>query len=337
MSNTRPSDRELIKSEMTDPIVSVCMITYNHEAYIAQAIESVLMQKTDFPFEIVIGEDCSLDQTRTIVQDYIERYPSRIRAQFPEQNQGMLPNFGATLNSCRGKYIALLEGDDYWTDPLKLKKQVEYLEKHKDCSMVFHNTAVYLDGIGLTGEVSQPLKLKEKYDLRDLLVENFIPTLSVMVRNGLVETLPDWYYELPIGDWPFHILHAMQGLVGYINETMAAYRIHSHGAFSKLDAVQRIKTRLDVLDSLRFHLHLDKYPEYQLGLARVYLKLSAVYSDTDHFKIGKQYLWKSIHTKAISNLTVGQLAMLIKYYLPRLYKFIKQMTGGKVDFRRKFV
>ena len=109
-------------SSLPDVKVSVAMITYNHERFIAQAIESVLMQQTDFAVELVIGEDCSTDKTRAIVCAYGERYPERIRLLLPERNQGMIPNFVATMNACQGQYIALLEGDDYWTDRIQAAK-----------------------------------------------------------------------------------------------------------------------------------------------------------------------------------------------------------------------
>ena len=105
-----------VNPDANDIKVSVCMITYNHERFIAQAIESVLMQETDFRVELVIGEDCSTDGTRAIVREFGERFPERIRLLLPEHNLGMMPNFVATLSACRGQYVALLEGDDYWTD-----------------------------------------------------------------------------------------------------------------------------------------------------------------------------------------------------------------------------
>ena len=130
-----------------DVKVSVHMITYNHERFIAQAIEGVLMQQTDFAVELVIGEDCSTDGTRAIVRRYGERYPERIRLLLQERNLGARANALATLNACRGQYIALCEGDDYWTDPTKLQKQVDFLESHPECSLCFHRVlVVYEDG-----------------------------------------------------------------------------------------------------------------------------------------------------------------------------------------------
>lgn len=109
------------------PLVSVCMITYNHEKYIKDAIEGILMQKTSFPIELIIGEDCSTENTRKIVEDYAEKYPNLIFAQYSEKNLDMMNNFFNVLQAVRSKYIALCEGDDYWTDPLKLQKQVDFL------------------------------------------------------------------------------------------------------------------------------------------------------------------------------------------------------------------
>src|SRR5215831_15832736 len=119
-------------------ILSVCVITYNHEEYIAEALEGVLKQVTDFPFEVVIGEDKSADRTREICESYAAKYP-QIRILPPEENMGMMKNFWRTWKACQGKYIAYLEGDDYWTDPLKLQKQVDFLEANPGYSTCFHN------------------------------------------------------------------------------------------------------------------------------------------------------------------------------------------------------
>ena len=117
------------------PLVSVFMITYNHEKFIAQAIEGVLMQKTNFPFELIIGEDCSTDRTREIVVDYAQRFPEIIKPILHEKNVGMKSNMNTCMQACSGKYTAICEGDDYWIDSLKLQKQVGFLEAHSDFSM----------------------------------------------------------------------------------------------------------------------------------------------------------------------------------------------------------
>jgi glycosyltransferase involved in cell wall biosynthesis len=115
------------------------MITYNQDQFVGQAIESVLSQQVDFEYELVIGEDCSTDRTREIVASFGAKFPDRIRLLLPKSNLGMQENFKATLAACSGQYVAILEGDDYWTSPLKLKRQVEFLDAHSDCAMCFHS------------------------------------------------------------------------------------------------------------------------------------------------------------------------------------------------------
>ena len=121
-----------------EPIVSICMITYNHGEFLKDAIDGVLMQKTNFPFELIIGDDCSKDNSREICIEYKNKYPDIIKLRLPEKNLGALPNFCENLLSCKGKYIALCEGDDYWTNPDKLQKQVDYLESNQDQILCSH-------------------------------------------------------------------------------------------------------------------------------------------------------------------------------------------------------
>ena len=215
------------------PKVSVCICAYNHERFIAQAIEGVLMQTTNFNYEIVIGEDCSLDRTREIVIDYQKRYSDKIRLLLPEKNLGYIPNTVQTLNACRGQYIALLDGDDYWIDALKLQKQVDFLDKNIDFTICFHQ-AKYIDenGVSLNQCSTWPIR-KDFYTVEDLFIYcNFIPTPSCVFRRGVFGDFPDWFYEMKYVDWPLHILNALHGKIGFIPEVMSIYRIHSRGAYS---------------------------------------------------------------------------------------------------------
>ena len=132
--------------EQSNILVSVSMITYNHEAFIAEAIEGVVMQKTTFPFELVIGEDCSTDNTRAICIEYQKKYPDIIRLRLPEKNQGMMLNWINNIESGHGKYIALCDGDDYWTDPYKLQKQVDFMEVNPDFALCSHSVYTLMCG-----------------------------------------------------------------------------------------------------------------------------------------------------------------------------------------------
>jgi glycosyltransferase involved in cell wall biosynthesis len=238
---------------MGDTKVSVCMITYNHAAYIAQAVESVLAQRTDFPVEIVIGEDCSTDGTRGVLVDLARRNPQSIRLRLAEQNQGINSNFLGTLAACRGKYVALLEGDDFWTSPDKLQKQVEALDVHPEWAMCFHPAACMYEG-DMEGPPVIPLEWnKPEATIEDLFDVNFIPTCSVVFRNRLVAAYPSWFHDLNLGDWPLHMIHAAQGNIGFLPEVMSSYRIHSNGVWSGATQAQRITGIFQMFTAIDHH------------------------------------------------------------------------------------
>lgn len=233
-----------------NPKVSVCMVTYNQEKYIQQAIESVLKQKTNFDYEVVIGEDCSTDNTRKILSQHQTRYPNRIKTIFNKKNIGPGENFIRTINTCKGTYIAYLEGDDYWTDPFKLQKQVDFLDKHPDYSLCFHSVEAFYQA-----QPNQTYLIPSKaknFNFKSLLQQNFIAACSVMYRRGLVKKIPDWFLSLNIGDWPYHLLHASQGKIGFINQVMARYRRHSNSYCSQ----PKVKNFQDII---KFYQVIDKH------------------------------------------------------------------------------
>ena len=213
------------------PKVSVFMITYNHEGVIGQALESAVSQKTNFPFEIVIGEDCSNDRTREIVLAYGRQYPGLIRTLLPERNLGMLRNTQQTLDACTGEYIASLEGDDYWTSDDKLQRQVDYLDAHPECMICYHRVVV-LDQITKKSDRTIPIDPKPVATIEDLLPFNFIPTCSAMWRNGKLGTLPEWLAEVKFADWMIHVFNAQHGNIGFIDACMGVYRLHGGGTWS---------------------------------------------------------------------------------------------------------
>ncbi|RYD73169.1 MAG: glycosyltransferase [Verrucomicrobiaceae bacterium] len=215
------------------PKVSVAMVTYRHAPFLAQAIESVLNQQTDFPVELVIGEDCSPDRTREIAREYAARYPDRIRLQLPDENIGLTKNLSRTISACRGQYVAWLEGDDYWTSPHKLQTQADYLDRNSDCAWCFTRAEV-VDAEGAIIPTGSTLKeVKPKYTLEEYLRLTFHPrACTVMFRHRLFPEFPKWFYELPTGDMPLHVLNSQHGDIGFIDEVMSAYRIHPGGVWS---------------------------------------------------------------------------------------------------------
>ncbi|MFC1593949.1 glycosyltransferase [Candidatus Omnitrophota bacterium] len=214
------------------PKVSVVTRTYNQEKFIAQAIESVLMQQVDFDYEFVIGEDCSSDATREVVLRYQKKYPEIIRPFLPEHNVGRHKNFGTILEMTRGHYTALLDGDDYWVDPHKLQRQVEYLDSHPECSLCFHNAILVYES-ETKNHLFNTEQLQPILTLEDLLHRNFIPSCSPVFRTKVYGILPQWFYSIPVCDWPLFILCAQKGSLKYFEEPMGVYRIHHGGIWAQ--------------------------------------------------------------------------------------------------------
>lgn len=217
----------------TDILVSVWMITFNQAPYIAEAIEGVLMQQTGFPVELVIGEDGSNDGTRAVILEYCRRYPGRINLLEDEGNLGMMANVIRTLRACKGKYVALCEGDDYWSDDHKLQKQFDFMEAHRDCSFTFH-AALHRFPDDRQNFI-QRIPGKDRWiGLGEVFKGNgsFIPTASIFLRREFVDPLPSWYYEVEVGDYPLSILLALNGKVRYMDEVMCVYRRGAPGSWS---------------------------------------------------------------------------------------------------------
>jgi glycosyltransferase involved in cell wall biosynthesis len=209
----------------TGTILSVCMVTYNHEPFIKQAIEGVLMQKINFPIELVIGEDCSTDSTRGICEEYAQKHKEIIRFLPSEKNLGMISTFLRTYKACSGKYIALCEGDDYWTDPYKLKNQVDFLEAHPDFVICFHDVMILKNGDLIADNITR--RVPEETDILELLKGNYLHTASVVFRQGLFSNFPEQYLKAPVGDYFLHMLNAKYGRIKKISKPMAVYRVHT--------------------------------------------------------------------------------------------------------------
>jgi glycosyltransferase involved in cell wall biosynthesis len=242
---------------MDRPIVSVWLITYNHEPYIAEAIEGVLKQQTTFSVELIIGEDCSTDGTRAIVQAYKDRYPDRITLFLPDANLGMVGILRPTYALCRGKYVAMLDGDDYWTDPLKLQKQVDQLEYNAAARFSFHRVHILHEATGKLISSIEPVWPGQpgQLHLADFLGgDNSVVTLSVLFRNDL-GTLPEWYYELPYPDLAlYYLLLIPGGVAQYLPDAMGVYRVHATGWFSSMSSQHRHRNGALFLEAIGLHL-----------------------------------------------------------------------------------
>jgi len=235
------------------PKVSVLMTTYNHDRFVKQAIESVVMQKADFEYELVIGEDCSIDRTREIVLEFQRKYPDRIRLLLAKRNLGMSVNWIRTLRACRGQYVANLDGDDYLSSAYKLQKQADFLDAHPECSICFHAIRHTSDDPNIRPDVYRSPR-KNLFTVEEILLFNFIPANAVMFRNGLIKEFPSWLGNVKTIDWPMHILFAQHGKIGFINEVMSVYREHAGSAWRSMKYIQWVQEFIRVLELLNAEL-----------------------------------------------------------------------------------
>lgn len=271
---------------MTEPLVSVKMITYNHAPFIAQAIEGILQQMTNFAFELVIGEDCSTDGTREIVFEYQKKHPDIIRVVTSDENVGMKKNGLRVLEACQGKYLAFCEGDDYWHHHLKLQKQADYLEKHEECGLVYTGYDVY--------HVTSRKRIKDYINYRKWeMPENMsiydileskggksrgITTCTVMVRRKLYEEImeADPYLHKSehflMGDTQLWAEMATKARLHYIPESMATHNITDESATRNRDGkktaqfgMSGAELQIYLCDKYNLPPHIrDKYQKYLL-------------------------------------------------------------------------
>jgi len=288
------------------PVVSICMVTYGHENFIAEAINGVLMQECDFDYELVIGNDDSPDGTDEIVGHIIQNHPNghRINYHKHQQNKGMMMNFSFILNQCRGRYIALCDGDDYWTDPKKLQKQVNFLENNPDHVLCFHKAEIlHPDGSFSADSIA---KLPENYENLETLLQygNYIHTPSVVFRNVL-ENYPDEFFRSPIGDYFLYVLLAEKGKLNRLTDVMCVYR-QGVGFFSQQTDVKIsfniIKFYSCLLSYLSNANHKKIIYERQLRLLESYNEHAAYkFTTTDYLAKNKsaRHISKALIKKII--------------------------------------
>jgi len=258
------SQEEIIKNWKGDfdkPIVTVLCTTYNHEKYIEDAIEGFLIQETNFPFEIIIHDDASTDKTAQIVREYEAKYPLLIKGIYQTKNrwsQG-LKNGEILYPMSKGEYIALCEGDDYWTDAKKLQVQIDEMKKYPNVSISFHSAYELKDR--KVGKILANRANDNKIFTTSEVISgygDFCPTASLIVNKKVMKHLPYWYYsEAPVGDYFIQIFTSISGGALYINKIMSIYRVgetggwsHSQKQFSNmLNFVNKMTKSLEFLNS----------------------------------------------------------------------------------------
>lgn len=269
---------------ITEPLVSVCCLTYNHVKYVGQCLEGFACQKTNFPFEILIHDDASQDDTQNVILEFAAKYDSEVVKPICQKinqfSQGISPLRQILLPRVKGKYIALCEGDDYWTDPLKLQKQVDFLEAHPEYGMCYTQCVSYRQN---TGKFDRTPWGGPNESLESLLRMNTVPTLTVMFRADLLrayvaEIRPherDWL----MGDYPMWLYFAGNSKIKFLNSTTGVYRVLSDSASHASAWQQRIRFIDSTWDIQRFYIERYGIPaefaEFEQGLVLCKLNVYA--------------------------------------------------------------
>lgn len=263
----------------TSPQVSVCLPTYNHGKYIYQAVASALAQVVNFPMEIVVADDQSTDETPEIINALRQGHPGRIHVRPRQKNLGRPYNFMDAFISCRGKYVAILEGDDYWTASDKLQIQADYLDAHPDCNLCFHRVRVR-DETGKRQPYSLPPPQSPGFfSLDNLFAVNFIPTCSLMYRRPPNFEFPPWFKKMKLGDWPLSILIAADGPIGFLDEEMAVYRIHADSCWSTRAKSYRVSAFIEMHKALDRHFAFRYHRRIRELIGQNYYLLAREYLD----------------------------------------------------------
>ena len=284
-------------------LVSVCMITYGHESYIEEAINSVLMQECDFDYELIIADDNSPDTTSKIVNTIIDNHlkAKKIKYYKHPANIGMQKNSLFAFSKCVGKYIAICEGDDYWTDPKKLQKQVDFLERNKEYAMVCSNYYL-LEGNDLKKNDFTSQNSKIEISLKDILYKNPIGTLTALFRANLLEK-----FSLPsntmIGDMWIWMHIATQSKIRYFDEYTGAYRVLQNSASHRNDLEKRYKflsNAYEIVNHFSKNVHLTKQERKNIYLHRMYPLFENLSIRKKIFPFIKLYIQYIINTRSFS-------------------------------------
>ncbi|MDC7226166.1 MAG: glycosyltransferase [Spirochaetales bacterium] len=337
--NTLRSEEEIVdhwKGETSKPLVSISCITYNHEAYIEDALIGFLKQETDFPFEIIIHDDASTDQTAEIIRNYEKKYPKIVKPVYQKENQysqGNRPTqFIKHLRT--GKYIAYCEGDDYWISSKKLQLQIEYMENNPECSMCCHSAYKVNSEKKIIGSI-RPAKQNSVFRIEDVINGGggFIATNSRVVRKEYTESLPAYYFTAPVGDFPSQIHMALRGKIYYFDECFSAYRIMVKGSWTerfnfdlnyKRDYYKKIVKTLE---------EVNKYTNFKysdvITKAINYRSLNLFLLENGYNNRKKNSVYRSLKLKK-------KVVLFLKYGLnKKLLKFLLKLKSNGIFYLSK--
>lgn len=315
------------------PKLSVLLVTYNHEKYIRQALDGVMMQKTDFDFEVVVADDYSQDSTLAIIEEYAPDNLN-LRVLPTERNVGITRNYQRGFAACRGEFVAVLEGDDFWISPTKLKSLVTFLEQHPECALCFHRFLMHEEASSRfsarpTFEIETEFAL---FTAPQLARDNFIGNFSACVyRRELIDRLDPALFEMKVYDWMLNIMVAQAGMIGYLPTIMSIYRAHLSGVWSGKTLTEQTTELLEAVDAynryldFRFEAEFQVYKSAMLAqVAREATQLTRV----DHLSMLSGFDNTLIHSKGYRLITSFSQPVAIRRKIRRLIDLHKLWWAG---------
>ncbi len=316
------------------PLVSICCITFNHENFIKDAIEGFLLQKTTFPIEIIIHDDASTDKTKEFIEIYRNKHPDLIIPIYQTVNQysqGIKPLPNYVFPRARGKYIALCEGDDYWTDPYKLQKQVDFLENNEDYILCFTNTKIINSAGQTIKEKFVDIYKKSSFDHYDMPI--FAPSLTRVFRNRHLEGLP--LTTVPGGDTYLLVWQSKFGKIKFIDEVTSIYRRHSQGIYSSLNNFQRLVHQYETRYGCLNIVQKDLLPKFYKELLGLLLKMTEIgiagyskYLKMIFYSLKSDWKYLSIRNNLI---IVFVLLLLMLFNLKYKTHYIRYLTKNTLN------
>lgn len=303
-----------------EPVLSVCLITYNHEKFVGQALEGIFNQVVNFEYEVVIADDCSKDKTREIILEYKNKYPEKVKLIFQEKNVGAAKNWFDLMAYPKTAYIAYIEGDDYWTNPYKLQQQYDFLESNKDFVIHCGHSLIESPNAELNGKTVHPKEgRKSVYTLEDFGMDSQVVSSTATYRNIGLANLPEAFNKATAGDWLLwiYLMQKTGGKVYYSEEIYGVYRIHGASAFSSLGLIANYK----------FYIKNMKIQEpfFKSASNRKEIKKKLNWYRTELFR---EYL-KTGNTEEARKQLLGNLfsGLGIKHCMQLFFEYRKCMAG----------
>ncbi|WP_281512999.1 glycosyltransferase [Bacteroides acidifaciens] len=277
--------------------VTICCLTYNHEKFVRQCLDGFITQITNFHFEILVHDDASTDKTQDIIREYATNYPEIIKPILQKENQYSKGNKAILATFCypqaKGEYIAICEGDDYWTDPYKLQKQVDFLQSHPQYAMSYTSSQIY----DQRKEIIENYLIGHEFnDFNDLLIINRIPTLTTCIRTSvIIEYVNDIKPEKQnwlMGDYPMWLWIAYHYKIKFFPEATAVYRAQTESASHSQDLQKQERFALSVIDITTFYIkkfQIVPPKEYWEALNATYYHYYDIYIHQGNFKKSRYY------------------------------------------------